>query len=376
MKDIGIYIHIPYCKRKCSYCNFHFSTNFSTKDDLISSILLEIQARKHESQDMRVSSIYFGGGTPSVLNSIELNRIFDMLLQHYQIGEGIEISFEMNPDDVVSSYVKELVRTPINRISLGVQSFHDSELRFMNRVHDANVSNESIRLLQDFGYGNLTIDLIYGVPQSSTETWAANLNKLLEYNLNHFSAYLLTVEDRTKLSFDVKNSSVKMVTDEIAIEQMNYLLDFAEASGFEAYEISNFAKEGYRAIHNSNYWKGIPYLGFGPSAHSYDGVNRRANISHNLDYIKAVSTGLDYFDIEILSNKNRCNEFLMLNLRKIEGIDLALLEENFTAYFPRIYKIFQQYEVSGDVIEKNNFISLTKKGRMISDKIISDLFEV
>ncbi len=376
MKDIGIYIHIPYCKRKCSYCNFHFSTNFSTKDDLISSILLEIQARKHESQDMRVSSIYFGGGTPSVLNSIELNRIFDMLLQHYQVGEGIEISFEMNPDDVVSSYVKELVRTPINRISLGVQSFHDSELRFMNRVHDANVSNESIRLLQDFGYRNLTIDLIYGVPQSSTETWAANLNKLLEYNLNHFSAYLLTVEDRTKLSFDVKNSSVKMVTDEIAIEQMNYLLDFAEASGFEAYEISNFAKEGYRAIHNSNYWKGIPYLGFGPSAHSYDGVNRRANISHNLDYIKAVSTGLDYFDIEILSNKNRCNEFLMLNLRKIEGIDLALLEENFTAYFPRIYKIFQQYEVSGDVIEKNNFISLTKKGRMISDKIISDLFEV
>ncbi|MBK7226616.1 MAG: radical SAM family heme chaperone HemW [Saprospiraceae bacterium] len=376
MKDIGIYIHIPYCKRKCSYCNFHFSTNFSTKDDLISSILLEIQARKHESQDMRVSSIYFGGGTPSVLNSIELNRIFDMLLQHYQLGEGIEISFEMNPDDVVSSYVKELVRTPINRISLGVQSFHDSELRFMNRVHDANVSNESIRLLQDFGYGNLTIDLIYGVPQSSTETWAANLNKLLEYSLNHFSAYLLTVEDRTKLSFDVKNSSVKMVTDEIAIEQMNYLLDFAEASGFEAYEISNFAKEGYRAIHNSNYWKGIPYLGFGPSAHSYDGVNRRANISHNLDYIKAVSTGLDYFDIEILSNKNRCNEFLMLNLRKIEGIDLALLEENFTAYFPRIYKIFQQYEVSGDVIEKNNFISLTKKGRMISDKIISDLFEV
>lgn len=376
MKDIGIYIHIPYCKRKCSYCNFHFSTNFSTKDDLISSILLEIQARKHESQDMRVSSIYFGGGTPSVLNSIELNRIFDMLLQHYQVGEGIEISFEMNPDDVVSSYVKELVRTPINRISLGVQSFQDSELRFMNRVHDANVSNESIRLLQDFGYGNLTIDLIYGVPQSSTETWAANLNKLLEYNLNHFSAYLLTVEDRTKLSFDVKNSSVKMVTDEIAIEQMNYLLDFAEASGFEAYEISNFAKEGYRAIHNSNYWKGIPYLGFGPSAHSYDGVNRRANISHNLDYIKAVSTGLDYFDIEILSNKNRCNEFLMLNLRKIEGIDLALLEENFTAYFPRIYKIFQQYEVSGDVIEKNNFISLTKKGRMISDKIISDLFEV
>ena len=376
MKDIGIYIHIPYCKRKCSYCNFHFSTNFSTKDDLISSILLEIQARKHEAQDMRVSSIYFGGGTPSVLNSIELNRIFDMLLQHYQIGEGIEISFEMNPDDVVSSYVKELVRTPINRISLGVQSFQDSELRFMNRVHDANVSNESIRLLQDFGYRNLTIDLIYGVPQSSTETWAANLNKLLEYNLNHFSAYLLTVEDRTKLSFDVKNSSVKMVTDEIAIEQMNYLLDFAEASGFEAYEISNFAKEGYRAIHNSNYWKGIPYLGFGPSAHSYDGVNRRANISHNLDYIKAVSTGLDYFDIEILSNKNRCNEFLMLNLRKIEGIDLALLEENFTAYFPRIYKIFQQYEVSGDVIEKNNFISLTKKGRMISDKIISDLFEV
>lgn len=376
MKDIGIYIHIPYCKRKCSYCNFHFSTNFSTKDDLISSILLEIQARKHESQDMRVSSIYFGGGTPSVLNSIELNRIFDMLLQHYQLGEGIEISFEMNPDDVVSSYVKELVRTPINRISLGVQSFHDSELRFMNRVHDANVSNESIRLLQNFGYGNLTIDLIFGVPQSSTETWAANLNKLLEYNLNHFSAYLLTVEDRTKLSFDVKNSSVKMVTDEIAIEQMNYLLDFAEASGFEAYEISNFAKEGYRAIHNSNYWKGIPYLGFGPSAHSYDGVNRRANISHNLDYIKAVSTGLDYFDIEILSNKNRCNEFLMLNLRKIEGIDLALLEENFTAYFPRIYKIFQQYEVSGDVIEKNNFISLTKKGRMISDKIISDLFEV
>ena len=376
MKDIGIYIHIPYCKRKCSYCNFHFSTNFSTKDDLISSILLEIQARKHESQDMRVSSIYFGGGTPSVLNSIELNRIFDMLLQHYQIGEGIEISFEMNPDDVVSSYVKELVRTPINRISLGVQSFQDSELRFMNRVHDANVSNESIRLLQDFGYRNLTIDLIYGVPQSSTETWAANLNKLLEYNLNHFSAYLLTVEDRTKLSFDVKNSSVKMVTDEIAIEQMNYLLDFAEASGFEAYEISNFAKEGYRAIHNSNYWKGIPYLGFGPSAHSYDGVNRRANISHNLDYIKAVSTGLDYFDIEILSNKNRCNEFLMLNLRKIEGIDLALLEENFTAYFPRIYKIFQQYLVSGDVIEKINFISLTKKGRMISDKIISDLFEV
>ena len=325
---------------------------------------------------LQFSSIYFGGGTPSVLNSIELNRIFDMLLQHYQLGEGIEISFEMNPDDVVSSYVKELVRTPINRISLGVQSFHDSELQFMNRVHDANVSNESIRLLQNFGYGNLTIDLIFGVPQSSTETWAANLNKLLEYNLNHFSAYLLTVEDRTKLSFDVKNSSVKMVTDEIAIEQMNYLLDFAEASGFEAYEISNFAKEGYRAIHNSNYWKGIPYLGFGPSAHSYDGVNRRANISHNLDYIKAVSTGLDYFNIEILSNKNRCNEFLMLNLRKIEGIDLALLEENFTAYFPRIYKIFQQYVVSGAVIEKNNFISLTKKGRMISDKIISDLFEV
>ncbi len=376
MKEIGIYIHIPYCKRKCSYCNFHFSTNISTKDQLIEALIKEIRNRASEAKDLRLSTLYFGGGTPSLFSIDELKKIIEEIHANYNYTDLLEFTIEVNPDDINIAYAKSLRSLGINRVSVGLQSFIDSELEFMERVHDAAQSVKAVSILQDIGFEKLTVDLIYGLPGSSEGSWMFNLNELLKLNVNHFSAYLLSVEPKTKLFSDIAKKKVFLIDDDLAMKQMDGLLEFCSANHYEAYEVSNFAKKNHRAIHNSNYWNRVPYLGFGPSAHSFVGNQRRWNIANNNSYIKALENNDVYWDFEILSETNIFNEFIYLNLRKIEGINRSLMTKLYPQYVDETFNDLDQLVFDGLMKVVNDSYVLTTAGRKVSDRIASDLFKV
>ncbi len=376
MKEIGIYIHIPYCKRKCSYCNFHFSTNISTKDQLIEALIKEIRIRVTEAMDMQLTTLYFGGGTPSLFSIEELKKVIEEIQANYNFNDLRECTIEVNPDDISDAYARSLKSIGINRVSVGLQSFIDQELGFMDRVHDAAQSIKAVNILQDVGFEKLTVDLIYGLPNSSEESWIFNLNELLKLNVSHFSAYLLSIEPKTKLFSDLAKNKVFLIDDDLAMRQMDCLLEFCNDNEYEAYEVSNFAKKGHRAIHNSNYWNRVPYIGFGPSAHSFAGNQRRWNIANNNAYIKAIENDEVYWDFEILSEKNIFNEFIYLNLRKIEGISRSLMNKLYPQYVIETLNDLDQLVFDGLMVVKNDSYVLTAAGRKVSDRIASDLFKV
>ncbi|QTV05533.1 radical SAM family heme chaperone HemW [Faecalibacter bovis] len=372
----GIYLHIPYCKQKCSYCDFHFSTNLNSKNELISSLLKEIELRYQEINEP-IETIYFGGGTPSILSNQELDSIFNKLNKHFDLSSVKEVTLEANPDDLTKEKLAYFQNTPINRFSIGIQSFFEEDLRLMNRAHNALEAENCIKLTQDFGFDNLTIDLIYGSNTTTHEMWRQNLQKAVDLGINHISSYALTVEEKTILNRKIEKGEWKPINDKHQSDQFDYLVNFLESNGFIQYEISNFGKPGYFSQHNSNYWKGIPYIGFGPSAHSFFGNKRAWNIANNAKYINNLKNNNLPLEIETLNLKDQYNEMMMIGLRTIYGIDPILVKSTFgkliSAHFDlEIEQLFKEnlvQQIDGKIV-------LTKEAKFFADGIASRLFYV
>jgi len=325
----GIYIHIPFCKQACTYCNFHFSTTAKNRAEVLSAIKNELSSRKNYLNNQSIESIYFGGGTPSVLSYQELNEIFETLHREYDLSQCKEITLEANPDDLSNEKLKELAKLPINRLSIGVQSFHDSELNLMNRAHSSQEAIKCIRESQDLGFTNLTIDLIYGIPNGNLKSWEENLRTFFELEVPHLSSYALTVEKKTVLAHQIANAIVTAPKEEDLASQYDLLQEFISDQKWIHYELSNYCVDGMAALHNSSYWQGKSYLGVGPSAHSYNGSSRQWNIANNQLYAKAVFSGNDYFELEELNEKERYHDALISRLRTANGIELDFIRSTF-----------------------------------------------
>ena len=373
-----IYIHIPFCKQKCSYCNFHFSTSLNFKDDMLAAMKKEIVLRKNELQNKSLQSLYFGGGTPSILSPDEIKSLMDEVLKHFSFEKDIEITLEANPDDLDKNFLKGLSGSPVNRLSIGTQSFFEADLKLMNRAHTANEAEDSIKRAQDFGFENLSIDLIYGSPTSNLEIWKENLHKTIALEVPHISSYALTVEPKTVLENWISKGKVVSPKEEEQNREFYYLSDFLKDHGFEHYEVSNFAKPGFYSRHNSSYWKYKEYLGIGPSAHSYNGTDIRSwNVANNQQYIKKLNASLLAKEEEILSREDQFNEMIMIGLRTIWGVDLESLKGKFDdqilEHFQR--EIKQKLDEEILVIE-NNHLKIPEKHWFMADGIASDLFIV
>ncbi len=371
----GIYIHIPFCKQACHYCNFHFSTSLKYKDDMVDSICKEIDLRKDYLIEKNLTSIYFGGGTPSLLSKENLDQIFNSLAKYYNWSIDTEITLEANPDDLSQEKLKVFSNSPINRLSIGIQSFAQSDLEYMNRAHNAIEAESSIKKAQDIGLINITADLIYGSPTTSDKTWNENIDKIIAFDIPHISAYALTVEEGTALHHFVNTGKVKSVDESVAANQFEILMDRLSTSGYDHYEISNFAKKSHYAVHNSNYWLGVPYLGLGPAAHSFDGENTRSwNLSNNPKYIKSIQKNELPIEHEKLSIEDAYNEFVLIRLRTIWGIDIIDLSTKFPLQKNHFLQKVEPYLNSNHVDIQKGVYRLTNSGKLIGDKISMELF--
>jgi len=366
---MGVYFHIPFCRHACHYCDFHFSTKLDAQEDLVVAMLKEMELRKEEIVQHEINTIYFGGGTPSVLKEMQLGRLLDAL------GNGVanatEITLEANPEDLTSEYLRMVQRLGINRLSIGVQSFYDEHLEYMNRKHTGAQAEAAIKRAQDAGLTNITADLIFGIPIATFSQWQSNVEQLLQLEIPHFSAYALTVEEKTVFGARQKKGILEPQKDEEVEKSFLYLDETAKLLGYEHYELSNYAKPGFRSVHNGNYWKGIPYVGIGPSAHSFSNGKRRWNVSNNAQYNRSIELKKDFFEVEELTEVDRLNERIMVGLRTHEGIDWK--------HFPADWKndnernFFKFVEGGNAVMDETRF-RLTPKGWLISDHIISTLF--
>ena len=341
---------------------------------MIRAMASEIELRKDYLHDQTISSIYLGGGTPSILNQTELGLLFDAIYKQFIVAPDAEITLEANPDDLHDKYVSMLATTPINRLSIGVQSFFDDELKWMNRAHQASQSISAVKRAQDTGIQNITIDLIYGIPVSTTEKWEQNILKALQLNVNHISAYCLTVEEKTLLSNLIAKKATNAPDDEISQLQFNVLIDRLTEAGYEQYEISNFARNKKYAIHNSSYWKQQPYLGIGPSAHSYDIQTRSWNVNNNHHYIEKLEAGNTAFETEVLSPENRFNEYIMTSLRTMWGCDKTILETNYKQQLRKIKIPIDNQIKIGNLIDTGTHYKLAKHARFFADGIAAGLF--
>lgn len=367
----GIYIHIPFCKQACTYCNFHFSTNLVYKDALVNALHRELDLRKTYLPGKPVTTIYFGGGTPSLLHATEIKSLISHIHLLYEVEPESEVTLEANPDDLNPSYLRQLHDAGINRLSIGTQSFFDEDLKFMHRAHHAGQALESIHMSKEAGFDNITIDLIYGIPGSSMDKWRQNLQQAFELDIPHLSCYALTVEPRTILSDQIKKGKSPSPEDEETIRQFEFLMEEAEQRGWQHYEISNFAKAGFESKHNSSYWQGAEYLGIGPSAHSYREGERQWNVSNNHRYLKAIAEGLPYYESEQLSPINVYNELVLTRIRTSEGLDLLKVPESFR---PRLIQSAEKHLQDGHLVQEGNYYRLTRKGKFVADRVTVDLF--
>lgn len=340
-------------------------------------MLMELAERHGELAGQTVETIYFGGGTPSMLSGEELQRIFEALYRHFSIATSPEITLEANPDDLTPAYLDVLRQTPVNRLSVGIQSFRDEDLRYMNRAHNAQEAATCVQLVQDKGFEAISVDLIYAMPTGTDADWEQNLNIALQLCPQHLSAYCLTVEPGTALNHMVKKGTAPAVDEEAAARQFTMLTEMAQAAGYEHYEISNLARDGHYARHNSSYWKGSPYLGVGPAAHSYNGQHRRWNVANNAHYIKALNAGESYHETESLTYNDQYNEFLMTRLRTMWGVPLAQVQALFgDAAQGQLLAEVAPYIHAGKMELVDGHIILTTTGRLVADALISDLFRV
>jgi oxygen-independent coproporphyrinogen-3 oxidase len=369
----GIYIHIPFCKQACHYCDFHFSTSLKKKPELIGAICKELILRK-EAVSEPVETIYFGGGTPSLLTSEELAQIIDTCYAHFEIALEPEITLEANPDDLSEEKVAELAASAVNRLSIGIQSFFEEDLKFMNRAHTASEAMKSIELCRQH-FENLSIDLIYGVPGLTDERWMKNLELSIAFNIPHLSCYALTVEPKTALAAFIQKGIVPPVDETAARTHYDLLIATTEAAGYDNYEFSNFGKAGFFSRNNTAYWAGKPYLGVGPSAHSYDGDTRSWNCRNNSKYIRVITAGELPLEREILSAADKYNEYIMTRLRTKWGVCLTTLTKDFGKE-QREYLMQQagKYLAEGLLILEQDRLKVTRKGKFLSDGIASDLF--
>lgn len=372
----GIYIHIPFCKQACHYCDFHFSTSLQNKDSFLSALKKEIQLRKNYLKDEVVSTIYFGGGTPSLLSKNELLDLFKILRENFKIDDDAEVTLEANPDDLTDEKLSELIQTPVNRLSIGIQSFYEEDLKLMNRAHNSEEALKAVKLAKEKGFNNITIDLIYGTPTLTHHRWRNNLQIAFALEVDHISAYCLTVEPKTALAKLVKSGAVPNVDEQQSAEQFEIMLEAMHGNDFVQYEISNFCRHGAYSKHNSSYWKKENYLGLGPSAHSFNGISRQWNVSNNALYIRGLDKGELNFEIEELTPGQRYNEYVLTGLRTIWGLDLSKVESEIGIEFKeQCLKEVEAYIRSGYVLNEENKLYLTDKGKLIADKIASDLFK-
>lgn len=371
----GIYIHIPFCKQRCYYCDFHFTTSLKNKDAIIDAIIFELETRKSEITE-EVRTIYFGGGTPSIIETYDLEKIFESIYKNYKVVSNPEVTIEANPDDITVQKLKELKQTPINRFSVGIQSFHEKDLKFMNRAHNKSQADKCVPMIQDAGFNNITIDLIYGVPNQTKEEWIYNLNKAFELNVPHISAYALTVEEKTPLNKLIQSGKYPNVSDAKAFEDFKILIEKTKHQGFVQYEISNFGKEGYFSKHNSSYWKSEQYLGVGPSAHSFNGSERRWNLANNKLYLQKLETN-QYFEKEILSEADIFNEYVMTGLRTIWGVSLKKISSDFhPSFITNFINTISHLQHEGKISVKGDTVVISDNAKFQTDGITSELFVV
>jgi oxygen-independent coproporphyrinogen-3 oxidase len=369
----GIYIHIPFCKQACHYCNYHFSTSLKKKDELLQALVKEIQLRKRELVGT-VETIYFGGGTPSLLTNDQLQLLIDAVYKNFSVTEDPEITLEANPDDLTETLIHQLTSSPINRLSIGVQSFFEEDLKLMNRAHNAEEALDCIQLAKEH-FSNISIDLLYGIPEMTNERWLANVEKALELDIPHLSCYALTVEPKTALENFIKKGIVPPVEDELAQKHHTLLIEKTEAAGYENYEFSNFSKPGSYSKNNTAYWQGKPYLGIGPSAHSYDGDRRSWNVANNSVYIKKMEAGELPLEREVLSTQDKYNEHVMTRLRTANGISIQEISQEFgVKYEEYLLQQAAQHIASEFLQYKNERLTVTQKGKFLTDGIASDLF--
>lgn len=384
----GIYIHIPFCKQACYYCNFHFSTSAGSRNEMTGSLIKEIELRrKMLDQDGKkdiailsspqevIETIYFGGGTPSLLSGEEISSIIFSIKKNYKVAANAEITLEANPDDINTKSLSAWKKADINRLSIGIQSFIDRDLKWMNRAHNAAQALNCIRFAREAGFNNFSIDLIFGTPGLTDEEWKKNVRTVIDLNIPHISSYALTVESKTALQKMIELKKKENVDNDVQAKQFSILMEMMSTAGYEHYEISNFAKPGFRSRHNSSYWQGEKYIGIGPSAHSYNGKERSWNIANNRLYIQSLQQNSIPFEKEILTKSEKLNEYVMTSLRTIEGLDLDFVEENFSlAERNRIEKLLKKRIEKDNFIQQKNKIVLTNKGKLFADRIAVELF--
>lgn len=371
----GIYIHIPFCKKACYYCDFHFSTNWKVKAELLTAIGQELELQRDYLKGETVETIYFGGGTPSTLTGKEINSILDKINSLHHVSSDAEITLEANPDDLDANKIKELRQTAINRFSIGIQSFFDEDLQWMNRAHNASEARSSIMRAQDAGFENITCDLIYGYPLLTDRKWKDNIQTLIDLKIPHISSYSMTVEPQTALASFIRKKQQQPMNDEQSAEQFLFLIDELKKADFLHYEISNFGKEGWFSKHNSNYWFGKKYLGVGPSAHSFNGETRQWNIANNYKYIDSLINKKIPFEEELLSPSQRLNEYIMTSLRTMWGTDLQKIKNDYgTEFMEEIMHIAKEYIDKQWLTNQDGNLVLTKEGKLYADMIAGELF--
>lgn len=371
----GIYLHIPFCKQRCSYCDFHFSTSFeSYRAQLIEAILFELVVRKKELKE-EIQTIYFGGGTPSILSKLELAQILKTIKENFLLHQNLEITLEANPDDIDDENLILWKSQGINRLSIGLQSFKETDLLWMNRSHIVAQGLESVRKAKSHGFNNISVDLMYGLPNLSLEEWEQHLNQVVALNISHISTYCLTVEPKTALFVKVEKQKIRVGNEEMQSKQFELMIDFLSKNGFEQYDISNFAKEGKYSQHNSNYWKGVPFIGIGPSAHSFNGTQRRWNVANNTAYYKNVAINKSWFTKETLSKVDIWNELLLTGLRTKWGVSKEKISA-LGGFSEREKKILSRYETEELLKETDNAYLLSSRGLLFADAIAENLFRL
>lgn len=373
----GVYLHIPFCRKACSYCDFHFSTNLGRKEQMVTAIRQELELRhSFFAEKAPLQSVYFGGGTPSVLTPAEVAGLIQTTESLWGVAADAEITLESNPDDLSVEYVAGLKRAGINRISIGVQSFHAEDLQGMNRSHNADQALKALDICREAGIDNVTMDLIFGLPGSDLAGWRDNLTQLIALRPTHASIYSLTIEEKTALAHQIRKGTVSVPEDEMYESQFRLAHELMTEAGYEHYELSNYALPGYRAQHNGSYWAGEPYIGVGPSAHSFDGNKRSWNVANNQKYLNSISSGSDASEgEEELSLTDRYHEYVMLGLRTDKGIDVEFIQRSF---FPNwkneFWSIVQEWLTSGQLRQHGSVLTLSPEGWFLSDRIASDFF--
>lgn len=373
----GAYIHIPFCKQACHYCNFHFATSLKNKDEMVNAIATEIALTPYFNNNKKtpVNTIYFGGGTPSILNTADLELIFNALHKKFTVAKDAEITLEANPDDITDEKLKQWKAIGINRFSLGIQSFDDAELQWMNRAHNAAESLQCISKIREAGFANFSVDLIYGSPLLSNDGWKKNVDTVIAKEIPHVSCYALTVEPKTPLEKLIALSKKENTDAEKQAQQFLLLMQWMKTAGYEHYEISNFALPGMQSKHNSSYWSGEQYYGFGPSAHSFNGKSRRWNIANNAVYLLKLKQGIIPYEEEILTKTQQLNEYIMTSLRTAAGLNTALITDTFGAdKITTLNKAAGKWIITKKLKKEKEHLILTQQGKLFADGIAADLF--